>query len=156
VTFALLVSAFLALVQLAHRFINEVVTAWNANAAAAILRLLGVDARADGTHVISPICSFEVIGECTAFFPVTLFVAAVLAYPSGWRPRATGMIAGTLVILTVNELRLVSLCYVSRWLPGQEQTAHVAVWQPLMVFVVALIWVTWATVVVPRHGRKSA
>ena len=125
------------------------VTAW-------VLRLLGAEARTSGTLVSSSIYSIEIIWECTALFPIAVFVSAVLAYPCGWIAKAIGVLLGVPFLLAVNILRLVSLCYIGRSYPQLFESAHLLVWQSLFVFVTALAWIVWGVVFVGWYERKIA
>ena len=120
------------------------------------LRLLGAEAQANGKLVSSSIFSVEIIWECTAVFPIAVFVAAVLAYPCSWASKAFGVLAGVPLLIGVNLVRLVSLCYIGRAYPAAFETAHLLVWQSLFVFVTTLAWIVWGVVFVGWYERKSA
>ena len=121
-----------------------------------ILTLLGVDAHAQGKDVVSSIFSMRIIRECTAVHPVIIYIAAVVAYPSSWLPRLLGAAAGTVALLLVNQVRLVSLCFIGHSYPEAFESAHMLVWQSLIIFITVLFWVIWASFVNPGHDSGTA
>lgn len=136
--------------------VNRHVTVWTARTTAWTLWILGAKAESHGTAVTSPLFSYDIVTECTAVFPVIIFLSAVLAYPCPWRRKIVGIAAGIPVLLLVNLARLVSLFYIGYLFPGTFQTAHLLVWQSLMIFFTLLIWLFWAARSVPRHEPGPA
>ena len=133
-------------------FIDE----WTARITTWSLSLLGVEAHADGKLVSSSIYSIRIIRECTAVHPIMIYVAAVLAYPCAWRSKSLGAVCGTAAILLINQVRLVSLCYIGLWYPAMFETVHILVWQSLIIFFTVLIWICWASLVTPSHAPAAA
>lgn len=123
---------------------------------AGALWLLGAGGQAIGTVVTSKIFSAEIITECTAIFPIMIFVAAVIAYPSGWRKKLWGILFGVPAILFVNLIRLVTLFYIGYWFPSVFETAHLLVWQSLIIFFAVLFWLVWVEVFVHRGQIQHA
>lgn len=134
-----------AVSQLAANWLEYRLAASTAAASAFILRLLGAEGRAHGVMLAATPCKFEIIGECTAHYPMAIFIAAVLAFPCKLSRRLLGIGLGIPTILLINQVRLVSLCYIRGWFPRIFETAHVLVWQSLIVFFTVLVWVVWAT-----------
>jgi len=129
---------------------------WTARMTAWSLFLLGADGHAEGKLVVSSIFSIQIIRECTAVHPLMIFVAAVVAYPCRWRLKALGIGAGALALLLINQFRLVSLCYIGHWYPDMFETAHMLVWQSLIIFITVLLWVVWASIAGAAHDPGSA
>jgi archaeosortase B (VPXXXP-CTERM-specific) len=130
--FVVLLAAFHVSLTVGER-LWAVVDAATASLLAWSLSLFGLSARADGSLVMSSLCSVKIIRECTAVHPIAIFCAAVVAYPLSWRARLLGLAAGSPILLLVNQVRLVSLCYIDRWYPSALETAHMVVWQSLIV-----------------------
>lgn len=131
--------------------LNRYLTAWTARTTAWALWLLGADGRADGTLVTSSIFTVKIIDECTAVFPIMIFLAAVVAYPSRWRKKLVGAALGVPALLLVNLIRLVSLFYIGHWFPDAFETAHLLVWQSLIIFFTVLLWLLWAVRIARPH-----
>jgi exosortase H (IPTLxxWG-CTERM-specific) len=136
--------------------VNRQMAIFTARTTAWTLWLLGAQAQSAGTAVISPLFSFDVITECTAVFPMIIFVAAVLAYPAPWRRKLLGLAAGIPILIAINLVRLVSLFYVGYLYPKLFSTAHLVVWQSLMVFFTVLLWLFWAARSVGTHEPGPA
>src|SRR5262245_37335498 len=134
----------------------DLLDGWTARITAWSLNLLGAEATAEGKLVTSSLYSLRIIRECTAIHPVMIYLAAVVSYPCAWRPRVVGAVAGTVGILLVNQVRLVSLFYIGHSYPALFDTIHVLVWQSLIIFFTVLIWAVWASLVTPGHESVSA
>lgn len=115
-----------------------------ARSTAAALRLLGEPATAAGATVISSRFSVDILKGCDAIDPMSLFGAAVLAFPAGWWRKSAGLVAGIAVILALNLVRLVSLFYVGIYLPAWFDFAHYEFWQVAFILVAILCWGIWA------------
>ena len=121
-----------------------------------ILSLLGADAHVQGKNIVSSIFSMQIIRECTAVHPIMIYVAAVVAYPCSWMSRLLGAAAGTVALLLVNQVRLVSLCFIGHFYPESFESVHMLVWQSLIIFITVLLWIVWASTVSPRHDSGTA
>ncbi len=147
----------LRVVEEFHRdAVREVATHANAWLSAGALRVLGAEARSEGSQVDSSLFDFNIIFECTAVYPMALFVAAVLAYPAPWRPKLLGIALGLPALVFLNLVRIVSLIYIGHWYRPAFETAHLLVWQSLIVFLTVLLWVLWASLVVGRDASRPA
>ena len=146
---------FVAADQRYYIWVNTVLTEWTAKLTAFSLRLLGLSGRADGKNLWSRICSFEIIGECTAYYPVAIFVSAVIAFPTTWLRKLIGIGVGVPAVLLLNQVRLVSLCYVHHWWPEHFETIHVVVWQSLIVVLTVVLWLVWATTMAGGSERRA-
>ena len=114
---------------------NEHLTSAIARATAGVLRVLGNNAVVQGSTVVVKPIRLQITGECTAVHVMALFTAAVIAYPARWKNRLAGITLGLLAIQFVNLVRMTSLYYIiARW-PDAFETAHLIVWQSLMVVV---------------------
>ena len=110
------------------------------------LNLLGADCQAVGDLVTCPsLSTIRIIFECTAAFPLGIFLAAVLAFPSGWRWKVVGVAAGVPAILLLNLVRMMSLVWLGARYPHWADWMHVVLWQSAMVVFVALLWLQGAT-----------
>jgi len=136
--------------------LRELASRFNAELTAAALALLGAGGRANGTVVTSSIFSAEIIFECTAAYVIAMWVAAVLAYPARWRPKLLGTALGIPALMLLNVVRLVSLFYVGAWWTEGFETAHLLVWQSLLVFLTVLLWLLWAATIVRRDEARTA
>jgi archaeosortase B (VPXXXP-CTERM-specific) len=144
-TFVIILGLFVAVDQRFYVWVNTVLVDWTAQVTAWTTRLMGLSGRATGRFLHTKICDFEIIGECTAYYPVAIFVAAVCAFPARWTRKLLGIALGVPAVLLINQVRLVSLCYVDHWIPQYFETIHVVVWQSLIVILTVVLWLIWAT-----------
>jgi archaeosortase B (VPXXXP-CTERM-specific) len=143
--FVAVLAAFHASLTVGERFwaaIEVGTAAWLAWS----LSLLGHGAEADRTVVTSTLHTVTIVRECTAVHPIAVFSSAVLAYPLGGRARLAGIAAGVPALLVLNQVRLVTLCYIGRWYPAQFETAHLLVWQSLIMLLTAVLFLLWVLV----------
>ena len=156
ILFVIVMGLFVAVDQRFYLWVNTVLVEWTTELTAGVLRLLGQSGRADGRWLWSSICSFEIIGECTAYYPVAIFVSAVIAFPARWTRKIFGVGVGVPAVLLLNQVRLVSLCYIHHWFPEQFEFLHVVVWQSLIVILTVVLWLIWATTLAGDGERRSA
>lgn len=141
------------LVSLDDSWLEDAAVRATAKLTAGALALLGQAGRADGGLVTSTIFSAQIIPECTGVFPTLLLVAAVLAYPCGWRDKLLGIALGVPTMMFINVVRLVTLFYVGYWRPDVFEAAHLVVWQSLMIFFTVAVWLGWAAFWVGRGSE---
>ncbi len=79
---------------------------------------------------------------CDTVDPSLLFLAAVLATADvAFRRKISGILIGTVVLLSLNLVRIVSLYYTQLHFPGQFHAMHVDVWQPVFIFLALFFWI---------------
>jgi archaeosortase B (VPXXXP-CTERM-specific) len=154
--FVVIMGFFVALDELFAIWINTKLTGWTAETNAWILDLLGLRGSAKGKWVWSTICYYEIIGECTAYYPCAIYVSAVMAFPTRMSRKLLGVGVGLPVLLAFNQLRLVSLCYIMHWIPEHFDMLHVLVWQSVIVVFTVVMWLVWATMVGDRRDPTPA
>jgi len=139
---------FMALLNWSQAWFEPRANAFTAMLAAWTLRLLGEGGHHEGTLVLSSLPPLEIIWECTGITPISIYLAAVLAYPASWKAKGWGILSGVPALLVVNLIRVVSLAYVADRFPDAFEIAHVFVWQSLIIFVTVLLWLLWIITVV--------
>jgi exosortase/archaeosortase family protein len=117
----------------------------NATVSAAILALLGEGTVADGNGVHGSRFALTIWNACDAAEPLQLYTAAVLASPAPALLRAIGFVTGGLLILGINQIRIVSLYLLGVHFPKAFDTMHTEVWQALFIALSGGIWLFWAS-----------
>jgi len=151
ITFVVLMGAFYAIfateafkVHFFHPYL-----AWNANASAKVLHLMGrSDAVAKGVAIEFPGFHLEIARGCDGLEGIALYLAVVIAFPTGWRRKLPGLLIGFPLMVLVNLSRIVSLWFVGIYRPDLFHTMHVDVWQILFILaemVILAVWLPWAT-----------
>lgn len=71
-------------------------------------------AEAHGASILAPGGGISVRNGCEGTEVLFLLFAALAAYPFSWVVRIAGVLAGTLYVFVINQLRLVALFYAFR------------------------------------------
>lgn len=117
-----------------------------------ILTYLGHSVDVSGRSVSSARFSLEVVLGCDGIEATALFAAAVLASPVSLRSRLLFMFGGTVVLLCINVLRIVTLFLVGVYFPRAMDTMHWDAWPAVLIVLVLLSWLIWARWAVRREG----
>lgn len=118
-----------------------------------VLNLLSLKATASGTLLQVEGFAARIDDVCTGIFVVAIFFSAVMAYPSRMKEKLKGFLLGASVIFSLNLIRVVSLMYIGRYFPTFFETAHLLIWQSLVIFAALLAWLYWTErfVGAPQH-----
>lgn len=116
---------------------------FNARLSGHMLGFLGQDVTVRGASISSSAFSITVKQGCEAIKPTALFICAVLAFPSPFFKKITGIITGSLLLGVLNIVRIVTLFVVGTYWPRAFHVMHVDVWQGLFIFLAILFWVFW-------------
>lgn len=97
---------------------------------------------------------FRVAPECSAIPSMILYLAAVLAFPAGWRTRLIGLFGGLPILYLVNILRLACLGIIGALTEGGPwfKFSHEYVWQGIYVVFVVAVWMAWVEYLVRRRS----
>ena len=95
---------------------------------------------------------FQLVPDCGAIPSISIFLAAVLAFPTLIVHRVIGAVAGTMVLYAINVGRLGTLAYIGAFdtkSGGKWFTfAHEYVWQGIFLIFVVAVWMAWIEFVV--------
>lgn len=94
----------------------------------------------------------QILRGCDGIEAWLLLVTALCVFPMPRRRRALGVLAGTLLMLVLNVVRVVSLFHIALRRPDWMDVAHGYVWQSLIVLAAAVFVLAWTD---PRHARPS-
>jgi len=108
-----------------------------------LLSLLGQNITVTGSSIHSPRLTANIIRGCDAVEAIALYVCAVLAFPLPFLKKLTGIIAGTLVLLILNLIRIVSLFLIGSYSTRIFDLMHIDIWQALFIFFAVLLWILW-------------
>jgi exosortase H (IPTLxxWG-CTERM-specific) len=128
-------------------------TAFLANVVAAIISLFGAGAWAEGTVVRSPSYSINIAFGCDGIEASSLFLACVMAFPTSWRAKLTGIGIGIPVIQVINLARLVALYYAGVYLPSIVEGLHVYVAQTIVILLSTGLFIFWLERFATEHRR---
>lgn len=80
---------------------------------------------------------------CNGVEACIVLIAAIVAYPSQWRHKLTGMVWGFLAVQGLNVVRVISLFYLGQWSTPVFNFAHEYLWQALIMLDVLIVWLLW-------------
>ena len=101
----------------------------------------------------------SIVSDCSPHIPYLIFAAVVLAFPSGWRQRALGLLFGAIVIHLFNTVRIIALIQILIWRPAWFDFAHVYLWQTgtvLVLFATFALWLRWIGPAAPARKPAAA
>ncbi|MET0090096.1 MAG: exosortase H [Candidatus Thiodiazotropha sp.] len=105
--------------------------------------------------LLDPASGFAVSIEagCNGVEASLVLIAAMLAFPAGWRARLIGIAIGFLAIQAMNLLRIISLFYLGQWNQLAFEWAHLYLWQSLIILDVLVVFLIWLRYL-PRRSRQ--
>lgn len=92
-------------------------------------------------HASGFACEIDV--ACTALIPAVLLAASMAVVRATPRAHLMGIMIGALLVVLVNQLRLVSLVWLGIHAPGYFDVAHNLLWPALLILTIGgygLIW----------------
>ncbi|HLC20963.1 MAG TPA: exosortase H [Candidatus Methylomirabilis sp.] len=136
-----------------RQYVAEPLAVAFATVSSLALNLLSLKATATGTLLSIEGFGAQIDDVCTGIFVVAVYLSAVLAYPSRLAEKLKGFLLGASAILILNMIRVISLMYIGRYFPEFFETAHLLVWQSLIIFSALLMWIYWTErfVGAPQH-----
>ncbi|MGB5254514.1 MAG: exosortase H [Sedimenticolaceae bacterium] len=110
-----------------------------------LIQLMDANVYASGKVLQDVQSGFAVSIEagCNGVEATIVLVSAVLAFPSPWRMKLIGIVAGFLAIQAMNLLRIISLFYLGQWNQTAIEWAHLYIWQSLITLDVLIVFLIW-------------
>lgn len=100
---------------------------------------------------------FILVPDCGAIPSISIFIAAVLAFPAPWRKRLVGIAAGVPILYVVNLFRVSVLAFIGAFdsTPGQQwfRFTHEYVWSGIFIIFVVMVWMGWIEFVVSKRRQ---
>ena len=132
----------LALRPVNDRVVNPYTT-FVAHEAKVALNLFGEGATVREQVLSSPRFSVVIYNGCNGLEAILIFASGVLAFPAPVTKKVLGLLLGFLAIQVANIVRVVSLFYVGIFKPAWFSTAHVFVWQSIIIVLGVVLWLVW-------------
>ena len=152
--FVLLIALYAATFQTPFvvRWVHEPMSRLVALICVPLLSVLG-ETSLSGTHLTFDGFRAVIVEACNGVLPTYIFLAAVLAFPSTWRDKLSGVLLGIPVIFVINVARVISLMILGARKPDIVERVHIDVWQTAVVVLAMATWIFWAERLV---GRRPA
>ncbi len=105
----------------------------------------GAEVGQNGTLVSFNGASLNILEECNGVPAIIVLVSAILAYPASWIRKAQGLALGIPAIFAINQIRVLSLFFIHRYMsPQLFELMHEYVWQFVVILFSILLWIYWA------------
>lgn len=132
------------------------VTAQLAVTTASLLDLFGLAAVTEGNLVVLASGTvFEVSYRCSGFLPITCLIVCILASYARPHAKCTGIVLGILVLLALNQVRVVHLILIHTHHPAWFQIAHNVLWGIAPVVAVLGMFAAWRVWLHQQAGREQ-
>lgn len=126
-----------------------------ARSIAQILDSLGMNCQREMATLVHPNgFGYEISFACTGIIPAGLLATAMIAAGGPLRARLWGATVGTVGVLVLNLIRLVSLFCIGVLFPRAFGIAHSVVWQGLTVLFMAGFFHAWKRRLCPSSGNR--
>jgi len=80
---------------------------------------------------------------CNGIEATIVLIAAVIAFPAGWRARLAAIGLGFLAIQLMNLLRIISLFYLGNWNTNMFTWIHLYLWPALIMLDVLIVFIVY-------------
>jgi exosortase H (IPTLxxWG-CTERM-specific) len=141
--------ALLALRPVNDHVVNPYTT-FVARESCVVINLFGEGAAVRAQVLSSHRFSVAIFNGCNGLEAILIFVSGVLAFPASWRRKLVGVAGGFLAIQIFNIVRIVALFYTGVFRPAWFSTAHIFVWQSLVIVFAVVMWLLW----LPTHALE--
>jgi exosortase/archaeosortase family protein len=108
-----------------------------------ILQLLGQPVYQMGLFVNSSIINMEVTPACTGIYQIVVLIGGLAAWSHTGRERTRGIVTGSIILMSINIFRIVSIYYSALIIPEWVPFVHGVFWEGVMVLYVPLFWIYW-------------
>jgi exosortase H (IPTLxxWG-CTERM-specific) len=115
--------------------LNGVYTTGVVIATTKILGIAGIACTHQGSIINLPSISLDIRFGCNGLEAVMIYSVAVIAFPSSWKKKLFGVVAGFVVIQVVNILRIAALAYSGIHFRRLFEYIHIYVAQGMMIAV---------------------
>ena len=124
--------------------ISEFFERWTAIMSYIFLGMVGFDVQIHNTVLSSEDFTIIIIDECTAVGPILLLTGAIIGYTTNIFRKLVGIIMGSIMLLFLNQVRIVNLVWIDIYYPNFMDFAHLVVWQGIIVISAIVFWFVWS------------
>jgi archaeosortase B (VPXXXP-CTERM-specific) len=127
---------------------------WTAGVLGLVLNILGLNPNISGPILVLEKLSIEVVVDCTGFYEMFIFMAAVLTYPAKFRKKLWGIALGLPLLYLINIMRMILITVLGNWLPQTFSFMHLYFWQVAGILIIGGMWFFWIEKVV-KYEREA-
>lgn len=115
----------------------------------------GEATRAVANTIASDRVILEIVRGCDGIGSMSLLLAAVLAFPTHWKCRIIGLIAGTAIAYAINQARIVVLYFVAADHPSLFTPMHTYYLPMFSVLLYIVLFATWTHIASPLRWTRD-
>ncbi len=109
-----------------------------------VLNVFGEQTTAVDLTVTSSNFSVNIAKGCDSLEAISLLSIAFAALPLiSWADKLKGIVVGSLIFLTLNLLRIVTLFLIGKYVPSIFDFMHVEFWQTIFLILIVIFWIYW-------------
>lgn len=116
--------------------------------------LAQVPARHYGAQIYGGGFGVDIRDGCNVVYEIWLFISAIIATPAPMNHKFFGIIVGAIIIYAFNLLRVVVLFVTGLYHKAFFNQVHDHVSQSMLIFVVLILWLFWASFASRRASRS--
>jgi len=90
--------------------------------------------------------SISIKNGCDGIEALAILMCGILVYPGSWKQKCAGLLMGTVLLVFINFIRIISLFFNGVYIPSIFEFMHTGVWQVLFIIFPLIIifkWVNW-------------
>jgi len=110
------------------------------------LNLFGNSVTAVGDVLSGSQFAMSIKNGCDAIEAIAILLCAMFIYPTSYKNKIIGLAAGSILLIILNIIRIISLYFVGVYIPSIFDVMHISVWQIIFIIVPMLIvmqWLNW-------------
>lgn len=127
-----------------------------AGSSAWLMSLFGTEADHVGSRIFSEVGSVNIAEGCNSAYATIIFLAGVLAFPTGWSQKLLGALLGVVALFAINLVRVITLVYLSGTNKKLFDEAHLYIWQFAIILIGGLLWLLWYDKIVNRRPKTAS
>ena len=109
-----------------------------------VLNLLGWGATQEGNQILFGRQGLSIAQGCDAVAPILLIICCISLYPLAKRnEKLKGIFYCTTLLILINLIRIFSLIFIVRYLPGAFDFFHVEFWQTVFILIAGAAFLVW-------------
>ena len=123
-----------------------------ASSSAEVISLLGNEnVVSEGKSVSTAGFAINIAEGCNGIYALSIILAGILAFPSGWRAKLLGVMIATVFIMFLNYVRILTLWYAGMSSSFLFDAMHLYVWEFIIIALGAGLWYFWYERYAQKH-----
>jgi exosortase H (IPTLxxWG-CTERM-specific) len=90
--------------------------------------------------------ALQITEACSGLSVTWLLLSAVMVFPAPWQHRVIGVVAGFVLVQSLNIIRIVSLLYLGAWERSWFDPIHEQLWPLLLHVAVLVLFLLWLNI----------